>query len=699
MLYGASYYAEYQPHDRLDADLDLMVEAGFTLIRVGESTWASYEPADGSIGFDALARVIDAAGERGLRVIVGTPTYAIPPWLARAHPEIMAVPPSGQAVPYGARQNVDFTHPVYRRYAERIVRAMGERFGHHEAVIGFQVDNEIGVYELANPAVVERFRAHVLERFGSVEEINRRWGLTYWSHRLTDIDDLWHPAGNTNPGYALEWGRFQARLTVEFLSWQRDLLRPLLDERMFILHDVVGGDSLASTDVRGVPAAMDRTGANIYFPMQDSLALPDAPAEETTPLGPWWLVDRGASTLAWRADVAWSLRGERGEPFAVTEAQAGSIGEHATAIPPYPGQLRLVAHALLARGADLIAYWHWHTLHYGAETWWGGVLGHDLEPGRIWREVAGIGKELRELGAGVDGARPDADVAILSSRDSLRALNFSSPLLQPGTDRADPHAYHRILMRCYDGAFDAGAQVRILHEDGAWDETRVVIVPALYVATDETLARLTALAERGVHVLVTFRSGVADETATVRAQRAPGPLRAAAGIGIPESTTLAVPRPLVAGVVPGFPAEGATAEGWADLVELESHDVEVLATYRHPFLDDVPAITTRAVGAGRLTWIGTLPDRGTMRALVDWALAERGVVPVAASWGELPASVRVTSSRRQDGSRLWFVAHHGWGEARVAIPAGVAPLTGAASGELVLGAWGSEILLEESPRG
>ncbi|MDO9396921.1 MAG: beta-galactosidase, partial [Herbiconiux sp.] len=134
MLYGASYYAEYQPTRRVAHDLGLMVQAGFTVIRLGESTWASYEPAEGEISFEALAEVVDTAHELGLAVVLGTPSYAVPSWLARQYPEVMAETADGRVLPYGARQNLDFTNPVYRRHVERIVRAMVARFGDHPAV-------------------------------------------------------------------------------------------------------------------------------------------------------------------------------------------------------------------------------------------------------------------------------------------------------------------------------------------------------------------------------------------------------------------------------------------------------------------------------------------------------------------------------------------------------------------------------------
>jgi beta-galactosidase len=698
MLYGASYYHEYQPFERLELDLDLMIEAGFTTIRVGESTWSSYEPEDGVIAFDALETVIDAAVARGLSVIVGTPTYAVPPWLARKHPQVMAQISTTQTLPYGGRQNVDFTDPTYRRYAERIIRAMGERFGSRPGVIGFQVDNEIGVYQLTNPPVVERFRREVAERLGGIDGVNEKWGLTYWSQRLSTIDDLWAPDGNTNPGYALEWSRFQSRLTVEFLTWQRDILREYVPVDRFIFHDVVGGDSQGSTALREIATALDQTAVNVYLPMQAALQLPEAAPSETTGLAPWWLLDAGPSIPQWKADLAYSLKGPRGSAFAITEAQAGSIGDQSTNAPPFPGQLRLLAHLYASRGADFLAYWHWHTLHYGNEMFWGGVLGHDLEPGRIYREVAQIGADLEAIGPALEGATPDSDVAILYSRDSLKALEFMPSLLRPGTAHPDPNSYHRVFMGLYSPAVDDGVQVRVVHDDSDWAGEKVLLVPALYVADDELLDRLIAHADAGAHVVVTFRSGYSDEWVRARWSRAPGPLRSGVGASYEESTTLVGAVPLTPVGVDGLPplelAAGAVATAWADLLTPES--AEVLAEYDDPFLGDYAAITTQAVGQGRMTWVGTLPDSESSARIVRWALAERRADAVANLWGDRPPSLRITSALRPDGLRLWFVANHGWGRVTVRTPGGE-QLTDLVTGtrysaELALGAWESLVL-------
>jgi len=180
LLYGVSYYYEYQPFDRLDDDVRMMVEAGINYARVGDSIWSLCEPREGEFDLDWLQRVLDALHAAGIQVVLTTPTYAIPPWLHRRYPEIMAVRRDGQVTPYGARQNVDVTNPTYRHFAERITRLVLERYAQHPSVIGFQVDNETGTAGAHNPSVIDAFREHIRRTYGTVDKVNEIWGLTYW---------------------------------------------------------------------------------------------------------------------------------------------------------------------------------------------------------------------------------------------------------------------------------------------------------------------------------------------------------------------------------------------------------------------------------------------------------------------------------------------------------------------------------------
>ena len=174
VLFGAAYYHEYtpdydpglRPDERLKTDLDLMAEANFTVIRVGESVWSTWEPENGRFDLDWLQPVLDGAHERGISVILGTPTYAVPPWLARQYPEITGERRTGERIGWGARQEVDFTHPAFRFHAERIIRKIVARYAGHPAVIGWQVDNEPGLHLFHNHGVFQRFVDHLRAKYG-----------------------------------------------------------------------------------------------------------------------------------------------------------------------------------------------------------------------------------------------------------------------------------------------------------------------------------------------------------------------------------------------------------------------------------------------------------------------------------------------------------------------------------------------------
>ncbi len=364
VLFGAAYYNEYQPPDQLKVDLDLMVEARFSVIRVGESVWSTWEPEDGRFDLDWMAPILNGAHERGISVILGTPTYAVPPWLVRLYPEIAGERKTGQRVPWGARQEVDFTHAAFRFHAERVIRQIIGKYADHPAVIGFQVDNEPGLELLHNHAIFQRFTDSLRRGYGDVQTLNSQWGLVYWSHRLSTWADLWTPDGNVQPQYDVAWRRFQAEQTTEFIAWQARIVREYSRPEQFVTT-CISYNRPALDDDR-LTDALDVTSGNPYYKMQDGLERPD---------------HRAIPSQGWTTDATWSLYlsadrmfSSRQEPFLVTETNATQIGFPWDNRPAYDGQWRQAAWALISRGATMIEYWHWHTLHFGAETQWGGVL-------------------------------------------------------------------------------------------------------------------------------------------------------------------------------------------------------------------------------------------------------------------------------------------------------------------------------------
>ncbi len=692
ILFGAAYYAEYQLSDRTEVDLDLMAEAGFTVIRVGESVWATWEPADGEFSLDWLQPVLDGAHARGIGVILGTPTYAVPPWLQKSYPEIAAESATGKRVPWGARQEVDFSHPAFLFHAERIIRAVVSRYADHPAVIGYQVDNEPGLHLVHNRGSFDRFVTRLKRTYGDVETLNREWGLTYWSHRIGDWSELWRPDGNTVPQYDLAWRRYQAALTTEFIEWQASIVRQYSRSDQFVTTCIAY--PRPALDDGALAAGLDITAGNAYYGTQDHLAL----GKELTPIQPW--TTTGVWGLFRQADRIYSSKQSR---FLVTETNAQSVGAHDQNLPPYPGQLTQATMALISRGAAMVEYWHWHTLHFGTETYWGGVLPHSQRPGRVYREIARIGAALKAIGSNLDGFEPDSDVALLHSVDSKWALEFSAPL-HDANNVPDRQSYQHIFDAFYRGVIDAGAQARIFHTEqfvalgaeAAAQAHPVLIAPALYIASDDQLQFLRDYAQAGGHLIIGTRTGYGDHEARARNAVAPAFLDQAAGVWYDEYSNLSSVVRVRHCESEGHGlvlSEGAAATGWAD--GLIPDGADVLAGYDHPEFGRFPAITSTAFGRGRISYVGTVPNPALSADIVRFAVPEA----VAHAWTTTASdAVTIASGTTPDARRTWFI--HNWSgqPANLTVPMTVADRVSGeqvgAGTELSLEPWGSRVLGE-----
>jgi beta-galactosidase len=698
ILFGAAYYFEYQPdaangfdteaaRARLKTDLDLMAEAGFSVIRVGESVWSTWEPENGRFDLDWLQPVLDAAHERGIAVVLGTPTYAVPPWLVRLYPEIAGEHRTGERIGWGGRQEVDYTHPAFKFHAERVIRKILARYAAHPAVIGFQVDNEPGLQNFHNEGVFQQFVDRLRHEYGDVETLNREWGLVYWSHRLSTWADLWRPDGNMQPQYTLAWRRFQADLTTEFIGWQADLAREYASADQFVTTCI--SYSRPGIDDPSLTARLDVTAGNPYYRMQDGLALPaagDGDAINWNTQGTW--------ALYHSADRMYS---SKQAPFMVTETNAQAIGEPWRNEPAYDGQWRQAAWALISRGASMVEYWQWHTLHFGTETYWGGVLPHSLRPGRVYRELARLGKELRKAGGALDGLVPGADVAVLYSKRSEWAL-AAQPQIAKDDGSPEHRSFEAIVGPFYRGTFDARLQARIVHTGQLGDPSEavsaypVLVAAGLYAEDDELLDWLDRYASAGGHLVVGPRTGYGDQEARARLDVKPARLAEAAGVWYEEFANLSGEVPVRAVEGSGLElGDDAAAAKWADGLYLDG--AETLAEYVHPHYGRFPAVTTNAHGLGRVTYVGTMPNAAFGKALFDW-IATGAEDP----WRPTQPSVTVTSGVSGEGRTVRFVHNWSWDEVEFTLPAAVEDALedeGFDEGAVLrLGAWDVKVLIE-----
>jgi beta-galactosidase len=677
VLYGAAYYNEYMPADlqpgRLEKDVALMKDAGISVVRMGESTWSLWEPADGQFEYAWMDRVVDAMGKAGIKVIMGTPTYSMPAWMAKAHPEFYARPLGGASIGYGMRQNMDTDNPKFRFYAERVITNLVAHYKDNPVVIGWQIDNETGSNGASNPDVFNGFVDHLKKKFVTTDALNKAWFLNYWGQDVNDWADMPARDNATSTSYKLEWTRWQQMRVTDYLAFQAALVRKSRRPDQFVTQDY---GSMMKMDVNEVEVAksLDVVANNPYHGTQNHLD------------GAW---------QALQGDFSRSLKHQN---FLVTETNAQTLGwDSAGQFPPFDGQLRLDVYTDLSSGANMVEYWHWHSIHAGQETYWKGVLGHDLEPNRAYAEVSRIAHELKKVGPEIVNLQIKNDVAILYSVDSSNAISFmpferpDGPGWVPGKASG---SYNAILSQLHRSLYQANVGVDFVFPDSDdFSKYKLLIVPALYSADDALLKKISDFVHNGGHVLMTFKSGFTNENSVVRFERAPGPLRAAAGFTYQEFSNLEQPISLRGDPFHVAPEQNKVST-WAEFLQLTT--AKPLAFYDDPFFGRWPAITRNQFGSGTLTYEGTALSDVLQQALVLDILHEVGLT---SSDQMLPANVRVKHGTNSAGKRIHYYLNYSGTPATFAYAYGAGSdlLTGKAAGagaKITLAPWDLAIVEE-----
>ena len=573
---------------------------------------------------------MDAMEEAGINVIIGTPTYAIPTWMVKSHPDVMAETVKGRGI-YGARQIMDITHPVYRFYAERVIRKLMECTAHRKCVIGFQVDNETKYYGTAGKNVQEKFVKYLRKKFNNdLDAMNYGFGLDYWSNRINAWEDFPDVRGTINGSLGAEFEKFQRTLVDEFLSWQADIVNEYRREDQFITHNFDfewrGYSYGVQPDVNHYHAAKALTiaGTDIYHPTQDDLT---------------------GAEIAFGGDMTRSLKRDN---YLVLETEAQGY----PGWTPYKGQLRLQAYSHLANGANSVMYWHWHSIHNSFETYWKGLLSHDMQENAPYREACIIGNEFSRLGNHLVNLKKKNDVAILVSNEALTALKWFGIEATAAGDNGI--GYNDVVRWLYDALFKMNIECDFVWpESDNLDQYKAIFVPALYAAPDELLEKLKQYTANGGTLVATFKTAFANENVKVSHEMQPHILSNCFGINYQQFTF-----PKNIGLTGSIIGENSISEIDGKNVTKETADVsvasakvfmellipqeaEVLAFYDHYNWKEYAAITKNHYGKGT-------NDLGKcVRYILNYSAEEQNVVYHGADGTELFSEESV-----QDGESI-----------------------------------------------
>ncbi|MFN8099020.1 MAG: beta-galactosidase [Dermatophilaceae bacterium] len=616
LAYGGDYNPEQWPREVWEEDIALMKQAGVSFVSLGIFSWSWLEPTKGEYDFAWLDEIMGMLAEAGIAVDLATATASPPPWLTAAYPEILPVTIDGTTLYPGSRQSWCPSSPIFRDAARALVTQLAQRYHQHPALAMWHVSNEYACHNLPCycDTCAAAFRVWLQRRYGSLDRLNHAWGTAFWSQRYTDFEQILPPRTTPtfhNPTQVLDFKRFGSDTLLQHFLGEKEILADLSP---------------------GVPVTtnfMSMTGFrhldyHQWAPHQDIVSTDHYLVNTLGHPGP---------ELSFQADVTRGLAG--GAPWLLMEHSTSAVNWQPVNPAKALGQTIRDSLTHVAHGADTIGFFQWRQSRAGAEKWHSALVPHAGADSARFREVARLGEIAAALGE-VKGSRVEASVAILYDFQAQWA--WSGPAM-PSADVDYPEIAqltHRLLR-------ERGITCDVIHPSAELSAYAVVIVPTLYLVTDDDAASIRAAAERGAQVLVTYVSGLVDENDHVRLGGYPGAFTDLLGVRVEEFNPL-LPGDSVA-------LTRGTGARWSEFAT--ATDAEVLISYAAGPVAGSPALTRRRVGSGTAWYAGTRFDDDTWREILADLVGAAGIRPAA----QVPAGVEAV--RRRSGERSWlFLLNH-----------------------------------------
>ena len=626
--YGGDYNPDQWPEEVWDDDVRLMKKAGVNLVSVGIFSWAKIETSEGVYDFDWLDRIIDKLGEAGIAVDLASATASPPMWLTQAHPEVLWKDYRGDVCQPGARQHWRPTSPVFREYALKLCRAMAEHYKGNPYVVAWHVSNEYGCHNRFDYSedAEHAFQQWCEERYGTIDAVNDAWGTAFWAQRMNDFSEIVPPRfigdGNfMNPGKLLDFKRFSSDALKAFYIAERDALAEITPDLPLTTNFMVSASgSVLDYDDWG--DEVDFVSNDHYFiPGEahlDELAFSASLVDGIARKDPWFLMEHSTSAVNWREI---NYRKE-------------------------PGQLVRDSLAHVAMGADAVCYFQWRQSKAGAEKFHSAMVPHAGEDSAVFRDVCELGADLNKLSdEGILGSRlAKSRVAVVFDYESEWATEHTATPTQHVHHVDEPLAWFRALA-------DQGVTADVVPVRGAWDGYEMVVLPSVYLLSEETTRRVRDYVVGGGRLVVTYYTGISDEKDHVWLGGYPGSIRDVVGVRVEEFMPMGndftgVPDRLEL-------SNGAVAHDIADVIGSVDGTATVLETFKDdPWtgMDGAPAIVAHTFGEGRSVYVGARLGRDGIALSLPEILDSLGMAEAGGNDG------RVLHVEREgaDGSRFVF---------------------------------------------
>ncbi len=615
-IYGGDYNPDQWPEAIWEEDVRLMREAGVNLVSLGIFSWSKLEPQPGVYDFGWLDRIIELLHAHGISINLATATASPPPWLVRLDPDVLPVTAEGVKLGLGSRRHYCPHNATYREHAAQLVTLLARRYRHHPALMLWHVDNEYACHvgECFCETSARAFRQWLQARYGTLEALNAAWGTTFWSQQYGDWPEIQPPRrapAFLNPSQVLDWRRFCSDSWLACFEDQKAILREItpnvpLTTNFMSFHKPLNYWTWAARE--------DIVSNDAYPDTSD----------------PQWMID---SAMA--CDLMRSLG--QGHPWLLMEQAATHVNWRVRNATKRPGVMRLGSYQAIARGANGIMFFQWRASQFGAEKFHSAMLPHAGTQTRVWREVAALGSELKQLG-GLLASQVHAEVALMFDWENWWALEQDSKPLNDLRLLSLLKSYYTIL-------YKQGVTIDFVHPEADLSHYRLVIVPHLYLLNDRAVQNITQYLANGGVLVMSFFSGIVDERDHVRLGGYPAPFQEMLGMHVEE---FAPYTELQTNEIQTSDGQRFSCSQWSDVIQI--HDAESIAEYLHDYYADGSAVTRHPFQQGVGFYLGTLPNEAGLNWLIKRACADAKVHVSPAT----PIGVELI--QRSDDTQMWLFA-------------------------------------------
>lgn len=626
LIHGGDYNPEQwlESPEILEQDIVFFKKAKINEVSLGIFSWSMLEPEEGKFDFGWMESIINRLYENGINVILATPSGARPKWLADKYPEVLRVAPDRRRNLFGGRHNHCYTSPVYREKVGIINRQLAERFGSHPGVIGWHISNEIGG-ECHCDYCQDAFRQWLRERYGTIEDVNRAWATTFWSHRYQSFEQIESPSpiGECDlHGLKLDWRRFVTDQTVDFMRVEVQTLRD-------------GGSTLPITT-----NMMYFYGGLNYHKFAEVI---DVASWDNYPLWHKQPEPKTAAEVAVFYDI---MRGICRKPFLLMESCPSSTNWQSVSKLKKPGMLLAASLQAVAHGSDSVQYFQMRQSRGANEKFHGAVIDHyGGEDTRVFREVTQVGEALESLSE-LTGSGVKAQAAVIYDWENRWAMEDSQGPRNKGL------YYHEAVTKIHKGFRRIGLNVDMPDMEQDLEDYAVVAVPMGYMFRKGFGEKLRKYVEQGGHLILTYWSGIVDDMDLCYLGGTPHQLMDVCGIRSAEIDGLYDWESNSGAAVPGN-SLGLTGEyscsHLCDLVQPQG--AEAVLQYGSDFYAGQPALTAHSYGKGMAYYVCADFEEDFYRDLCRKVSEAAGIKSI---WTNLPEGVEVTTREDEKAEYLFI---------------------------------------------